>query len=67
VVQPPIRLVVEVDGRCHERRRGADERRDRALAQAGYHVLRGEARVVLRELPVAVGRVNEAVEELRRL
>jgi very-short-patch-repair endonuclease len=61
MLAPSIRLVVEVDGRCHEHRRGADARRDRALAQAGYHVLRVEARVVLRELPVAVEHVREAV------
>ena len=65
MLAPSIRLVVEVDGRCHERRRGADVRRDRALARAGYHVLRVEARVVLRELPVAVTRVREAVARLR--
>ena len=66
MLAPSLRLVVEVDGRCHERRRGADKRRDRALAQAGYHVLRVEARVVLRELPVAVARVQEEIERRRR-
>jgi very-short-patch-repair endonuclease len=65
MLAPSIRLVVEVDGRCHERRRGADARRDKALAAAGYCVLRVEARVVLRELPLAVSRVEEAVARLR--
>jgi very-short-patch-repair endonuclease len=65
MLAPSTRLVVEVDGRCHECRRGADKRRDRALAEAGYHVLRVEARVVMRELPVAVARVVEAVGRLR--
>jgi very-short-patch-repair endonuclease len=65
MLAPSIRLVVEVDGRCHESRRGADARRDRALARAGYHVLRVEAQVVVRELPVAVARVREAVVQLR--
>jgi very-short-patch-repair endonuclease len=58
MLAPSIRLVVEVDGRCHELRRGADKRRDKALARAGYHVLRVEALVVLWELPVAVARVE---------
>ena len=65
MLAPSIRLVVEVDGRCHECRQRADARRDRALARAGYHVLRVEAEVVLRELPVAVARVEEAVALLR--
>jgi very-short-patch-repair endonuclease len=53
-----------VDGRCHERKRRADARRDEALARAGYHVLRLEASAVLRELPVAVERVRDAVQRL---
>jgi hypothetical protein len=32
---PAARLVVEVDGAHHARQRGADTRRDRALAEAG--------------------------------
>ena len=54
-------LVVEVDGGWHERRRLADERRDRTLRRLGYRVLRIEAEVVMRELAVAVSRVQEAV------
>lgn len=38
MLAPSIRLVVEVDGRCHELRRGADKRRDRALTRAGYQI-----------------------------
>lgn len=59
---PAIRLVVEVDGPCHARRRAADERRDRALRRAGYRVLRLDAKLVL-ELAVAVERVRAAVAE----
>ncbi len=55
------RLIVEVDGPYHEQRRRADARRDRALSRAGYRVLRLEAELVLRELPVAVGRIRAAV------
>jgi very-short-patch-repair endonuclease len=51
MLAPSIRLVVEVDGRCHERRRQADTRRDKALAAAGYQVLRLQAHVVLGNLP----------------
>jgi very-short-patch-repair endonuclease len=65
MLAPSIRLVVEVDGRCHELRRGADKRRDRALTRAGYHVLRLEACLVLREPAVAVARVREEVGRLR--
>jgi Protein of unknown function (DUF559) len=39
------RVVVEVDGGYHARRRAADARRDRALARLGYRVLRLEAGV----------------------
>ena len=37
---PEVRLVVEVDGGVHDGRAAADERRDRALAGAGYRVVR---------------------------
>jgi very-short-patch-repair endonuclease len=55
------RLVVEVDGPQHELRRAADARRDRELGGLGYRVLRVEAGVVVRELPVALERVRAAL------
>lgn len=58
-----VGLVVEVDGPYHARRRAADEHRDRKLRRAGYRVLRLDAELVLRELPVAVERVREALHE----
>jgi very-short-patch-repair endonuclease len=58
---PEARLVVEVDGVWHSRRRCADARRDEKLRRAGYRVLRLEAELVLRALPVAVERVREAL------
>ena len=61
-----VRLVVEVDGGYHTRRRAADERRDRVLVRTGYHVLRLEADFVMRDLLAAVGQVRAAIEELRR-
>jgi very-short-patch-repair endonuclease len=57
------RLVVEVDGPQHERRRAADARRDRKLGQLGFRVLRFEAEVVVRQLPVALERVRAALAE----
>jgi very-short-patch-repair endonuclease len=40
---PAVRLVVEVDGNCHVRRRAADARRDAALRALGWRVVRIEA------------------------
>ena len=60
-VAPSVRLVVEVDGGYHARRRAADARRDRFLAGAGFRVLRLPAGLVEGDLPVAVGRVREAL------
>ena len=61
---PFIRLVVEVDGVQHARRRTADARRDRDLARLGCHVLRIQAHVVLRDLPRAVDLVQKMVTQL---
>ena len=59
LLAPQLRLVVEVDGGYHEQR--ADARRDRALASAGYTVLRLEAELVMSDLPAAVARVRAAL------
>jgi very-short-patch-repair endonuclease len=63
---PEVRLVVEVDGLYHTRTTAADARRDRALARAGYRVLRLDAQLVTVDLDSAVARVATEVEELRR-
>ena len=63
---PELRLVVEVDGGYHVRHRAADERRTAKLRRAGYHVLRLDAELVLRELPLALAIVSAAITELRR-
>jgi very-short-patch-repair endonuclease len=55
------RLVVEVDGSHHARRRAADARRDAVLARLGYRVLRLEARLVLGDLAGAVALVAQAL------
>jgi very-short-patch-repair endonuclease len=64
-VAPELRLVIEVDGAYHRSRHAADARRDRALVRAGYHVLRIDAELVVREGDVAATRVREAIEQVR--
>jgi len=64
---PSAKLVVEVDGGSHRQRATADARRTRVLGRLGYRVLRLEAEVVLRQLPVAVEAVREALEAGRVL
>ena len=61
LLAPEVRLVVEVDGGYHGARRDADARRDRALARAGYRVLRLDTELVMRDSPAAVERVREAI------
>jgi very-short-patch-repair endonuclease len=58
---PACRLVVEVDGAYHARRCRADTRRDARLEALGYCVLHLEARLVMRELPVALERIRAAL------
>jgi very-short-patch-repair endonuclease len=62
---PALRLVVEVDGSAHVHKRRADARRHGKLRRLGYHVLRLDAAVVLREPEAAVAAVRAAVERLR--
>jgi very-short-patch-repair endonuclease len=61
---PSIKLVVEVDGSAHQRRRRADARREQKLRRLGYVVLRLDAACVLSDLPGAVTRVRAVVEAL---
>ena len=58
---PAARLVVEVDGAHHARQRGADKRRDAALAEARLTVLRLPAQLVLGNLPVTLRLVLQAL------
>ncbi len=57
-VAPAVRLVVEVDGAIHLRRRAADARRDRDLGRLGYRVLRVQADHVMRDLAGVVALVR---------
>jgi very-short-patch-repair endonuclease len=59
---PAVRLVVEVDGAYHRRRRTADARRDEKLARMGYRVLRLPAVLVERDLAEALARVVTALQ-----
>jgi very-short-patch-repair endonuclease len=58
---PRARLVVEVDGGYHGRRRGADGRRDAKLRRLGYRVLRLSAALVMEDLQAAVAHVRAAI------
>jgi very-short-patch-repair endonuclease len=58
---PRARLVVEVDGSYHERRRSADARRDSKLRRLGYRVLRLPAALVMNDLKAAVELVRAAL------
>lgn len=66
LLAPAIRLVVEVDGAGHGHRRSADARRDEVLRRLGFHVLRLDAQLVIRDLPPSIARVREAIEVLGR-
>jgi len=55
---PRAKLVIEVDGSSHRFKQAADARRDRKLGRLGYRVLRLEAGVVLRHLPLALQRIR---------
>ena len=58
---PVARLVVEVDGGCHQLRRRADARRDEWLRRRGYRVLRLEAELIVRDLREAVALVRAGI------
>jgi very-short-patch-repair endonuclease len=61
-VAPAVKLIIEVDGTYHRRRVTADARRTRGLERLGYRVLRLDAEVVLRQLPVALEAVRQALQ-----
>jgi crossover junction endodeoxyribonuclease RuvC len=63
LVAPQISLVVEIDGGYHAERARADARRDRALARAGYHVVRIEAELIMRDEEAALALVRAAISE----
>jgi very-short-patch-repair endonuclease len=58
---PSARLVIEVDGPCHARRRCADARRDRVLARLGWRVVRVSAADVCRDVQGVVQVLRSAL------
>ena len=58
---PAARLVVEVDGGCHARKRLADARRDAELSALGYRIVRVAAELVTRDLAAALEAVKAAL------
>jgi very-short-patch-repair endonuclease len=56
-----IKLIVEVDGAIHARKRGSDARRDLKLRRAGFRVVRVGAALVLSSLPAAVAQIRAAL------
>jgi very-short-patch-repair endonuclease len=58
---PARRLIVEVDGGYHHRRRVVDARRDRNLARLGYRVLRLPAALVMAQPTEALALVVAAL------
>jgi very-short-patch-repair endonuclease len=56
------RLVVEVDGGYHAGRRRADARRDRALARAGYRVVRLDIEIAHTSIAIALKCVREVLQ-----
>jgi very-short-patch-repair endonuclease len=63
-VAPSQKLVVEIDGPVHAFKRGADARKDRALARLGYRVLRLPEQLVRERLAEAVAQIAAALTEL---
>jgi very-short-patch-repair endonuclease len=63
-VAPALKLVVEVAGSIHEHTRRADARREQKLQRLGYHMLRIDAELVMRDLPRAVARIRAEVTRL---
>ncbi len=58
---PAVRLVIEVDGPCHQSRGAADQRRDRDLGRCGWRVVRLPAELVAADIGEAVARVRVAL------
>ncbi len=58
---PSLRVIVEVDGGYHVGLGARDARRDRALARAGWRVVRVDAALVMADLEAAVAVVTASV------
>jgi len=60
---PSLKLVVEVDGSAHQRRRRRDARRHEQLRRLGYRVLRIRAVDAVRDVERMVEGIGDAVVE----
>jgi very-short-patch-repair endonuclease len=58
---PALKLVVEIDGSVHAKRRAADARRDQWLRRAGFRVVRFTADDVIRDVGAVVARLRAIV------
>ncbi|MCA9642017.1 MAG: endonuclease domain-containing protein [Myxococcales bacterium] len=59
---PKLRVVVEVDGGYHERRKAADAKRDARISRLGWRVVRVSDELVERDVEAAVEVVRAALE-----
>jgi very-short-patch-repair endonuclease len=58
---PSIKLVVEIDGSVHAKRRAVDARRDERLRRAGFRVVRFTVEEVVRDVGAVVARLRVIV------
>lgn len=59
-----VRLVVEIDGGCHDDRVRLDAARERFLERLGWHVLRFRDEEVIGDLDGVVARIQEVARSL---
>jgi very-short-patch-repair endonuclease len=60
---PSLRTVIEIDGKQHHQRRAYDRRRDRAMTQRNWRVIRLSAATVLRSPDLAVRILKDLLHE----
>jgi very-short-patch-repair endonuclease len=65
IAAPSVRLALEIDGGCHQRRGKQDAARDRVLAAAGWSVLRVRAEWVVADVAGVAAAVGWALAALR--
>lgn len=65
---PPVRLAVEVDGHSHriQSRREIDARKERALREQGWALLRFSNSEIVRHLPWVLGKIQGTIAMLRK-
>lgn len=63
----PLRLVIEIDGKIHEKlgHRIYDMQREAYLIGAGFHVMRIKNEEVFQDVESVVGRIHEEVKRLQ--